>query len=128
MSMEPEIEYFRDIDSETLYSPIGTSGFDGIFRLPSGSNTWEFLSPGSLEWDRLHHKIYRGARVEKIDPAELAFSLPSLPPLTKHNVQSKTREDNLLPKHQIMASDYPLTKEVIEAQENKQIKVFVVLT
>jgi hypothetical protein len=123
-----EIEYFRDIDSETLFSPVGTSGFNGIFRLRSGSNTWEFLSPGSLEWDRVHQKIYRAARVEKIDPRQLSFSLPSLPVLTQHDAQYKTWNDNLLPKHQIMASDYPLTKEIIEARENKQITVFVVLT
>jgi hypothetical protein len=123
-----EIEYFRDIDSETLFSPVGTSGFNGMFRLRSGSNTWEFLSPGSLEWDRVHQKIYRAARVEKIDPGELSFSLPSLPVLTQHDVQYTTWKDNLLPKHRIMASDYPLTKEKIEVRENKQITVFVVLT
>ncbi len=126
--LEPEIEYFRDIDSDTLYSPVGTFGIEGIFRLPRGSNTWEFLSPDSLGWDSVHQKIYRTARVEKIDPAELSFSLPSLPVLTKNNIRSKIWKDNLLPKNKIMASDYPLTKEIIEAKENKQITVFAVLT
>ena len=123
-----EVQYFRDIDSETLFAAVGTSGFDGIFRLHSGSRIWEFLSPGSLEWDRVHQKIYRAARVENIDPAELSSSLPALPVPAKQAIHHKTWKDNLLPKHLIMASHYPLTKKIIEAQEHREITVFVVLT
>ena len=92
-----EAEYFKDIESDAVYASFGIKGFDGIFRLGAPGGAWEFLSADSAEWAAAHRRIYHVHGAEKVDPAELASSLPELP---------------MHPREPINAPDSPVTKEL----------------
>ena len=119
--------YFKDIESDAIYAPMGTWGSDGIFWLRHPNGSWEFLSPNSFEWDAVHQQIYRNHRVEVVDIAELAFSLPELPAPPERAEQPFPWKEQLLPKRPTKASTYPLIKKMLEAKKDRTVTVFVVL-
>ncbi len=124
-----KVNYYQDIDSDTIYACRGSWGANGMFRLrdpQAKEKQWEFLIPNSPAWDWIHQRIYRNPRVEEIKPEKFPAPLPPLPETPPGPFPEA--KDYFLPEKPIQASAYPLLGGFLKGQKDKAAKVFVVLS
>lgn len=72
------IEYYEDDTSQTLFAVRRDDRGEALFRLLGPDPRWQWLRPGSTEWDAAHQRIFRNHRVVRPDPAVLE-GLPPVP-------------------------------------------------
>ncbi|MBI3915733.1 MAG: hypothetical protein HY322_01840 [Betaproteobacteria bacterium] len=123
-----EVEFFKDIESDAVYACVGAWASNALFRLRKpliGRRRWEFLTPGSPEWDAVHQGIFRNSRASKVSLDEFSYPLPPLPEIPRGPFPEW--QDYFAPQKPIRASKYPSVTEFLKSRQGAPVTAYIVL-
>jgi hypothetical protein len=122
-----EIKFYKDWKDD-FYFAVPDMGFKGIFKLnlyKPGNKEWQYLPPQSDGWDSAHQYIFRQHDGIEIDPFELDFKLPDLPPIPEPPPEGW--KEHFREKAHARVNDYPHLFSALSDNSKRRLIVYVIL-